>query len=70
MDLSLGLRSLLTRDTTAARALLAVLQAWSIIILSYAISISKGLRIDKAAIISLAVAYANIILVFVLGRIS
>lgn len=70
LDLSLGVRSLLTRDPTASRALLAALQAWSIVILSYAISLSKGLRLDKAAIISLAVAYANIILVFVLGRIS
>ncbi len=67
LDQLLGPR--LLRDPTAARALLAILQAWSIVILSYAVSLSKGLRIDKAAIISLVVAYTNIVLLFVLGRI-
>ncbi len=70
LDVSLGLRSPLTADPTAARALLAVLQAWAIVVLSYAVSISKGLRVDKAAVVSVVVAYANILLLFVLGRIA
>ena len=70
LDLSLGLRSPLTRDPTAVRTLLVALQAWAIVVLTYAVSLSKGLRIDKATIVSLIVAYSNILLLFVLGRIS
>ncbi len=70
LDLSLGLRSPFTRDPTAVRTLLVALQTWAIVILTYAVSLSKGLRIDKATIVSLIVAYSNILLLFVLGRIS
>ncbi len=69
LDLSFGVRSFLTRDSATVRALLVALQSWAIIVLTYAVSLSKGLRIDKATIISLIVAYINILLLFVLGRI-
>ncbi len=42
-----------------------VLQAWVVCLLSGAISISKGLRMEKTAIISLGVIYLNILVLVV-----
>ncbi|MFQ6086913.1 MAG: winged helix-turn-helix domain-containing protein [Candidatus Bathyarchaeia archaeon] len=44
------------------------LQAWSLCMLSCAISLSKGLRIEKAAVISLLLMYFNIGYIFILQR--
>lgn len=44
------------------------LQAWSLCALSCAISLSKGLRIEKAAVISLLLMYLNIGYIFILQR--
>jgi len=48
--------------------LLLVCQIWSVGLLSIAISVSKGLRIDKAAVISFLIQYLNIayVLLFVM----
>lgn len=45
--------------------LLLVCQIWSVGLLSIAISVSKGLRIDKAAVISFLIQYLNIVYVLV-----
>jgi len=44
------------------------LQAWSLCALSCAISLSKGLRIEKAVVISLLLMYLNIGYIFILQR--
>ncbi len=44
----------------AWRVLMLVLQVWSIGLLSIAISISKALRIDRAAVVSFLIQYLNI----------
>jgi hypothetical protein len=41
-------------------------QAWSLSALSCAIALSKGLRIEKAAVISLVLMYLNIGYIFIL----
>lgn len=47
--------------TTASISIFLILtQAWAIAIMSTALSISKGLRIEKAALCVLAVVYANL----------
>jgi len=48
------------RDPLGAGILQFFLQAWSLCALSSAISLSKGLRIEKAAVISLVLIYLNL----------
>lgn len=43
-----------------AQILLLLLQAWALGFLSVAVSLSKGLRVDKAALVSLTIMYVNI----------
>jgi len=43
-----------------AQLLLLLLQAWTLGFLSTAVSLSKGLRVDKAALVSLTIMYVNI----------
>lgn len=50
-----------------APALLILFQLWTIAIQSCAISFSKGLRIERAALVSFIVTYSNIV-VFLLGQ--
>jgi DNA-binding transcriptional ArsR family regulator len=45
-----------------------VLQIWSVLLVSAAICFGKGLRLDKAIVISLTAIYLNIALLFILGR--
>ena len=51
----------------AWRVLMLILQVWSMGLLSIAISISKALRIDRAAVVSFLIQYLNIfyVLIFV-----
>lgn len=52
----------------AWRVLMLILQVWSMGLLSIAISISKALRIDRAAVVSFLIQYLNIfyVLIFVI----
>jgi hypothetical protein len=50
----------LSLSPQAASTLLLSLQAWTLCLLSVAVSLSKGLRIDRAALVVLVVMYANI----------
>lgn len=67
-SLSIGLS--ITENTLLERGMLVVFQSWSIVVLTSAIAVSKGLGIEKAAVIALAIAYVNILLLYVLGRIG
>lgn len=53
----------------AWRVLMLILQVWSMGLLSIAISISKALRIDRAAVVSFLIQYLNIfyVLIFVVS---
>jgi len=47
---------------------LFVLQIWSLLLVSAAMCFGKGIRIDKAIIVSLTAMYLNIAILFALGR--
>jgi DNA-binding transcriptional ArsR family regulator len=48
--------------------LLLVLQIWSLLLVSAAFCFGKGIRLDKAIVVSLAAMYVNIAMLFILGR--
>ncbi len=52
---------------SVSRILAVVVQAWSLALLARIISSLKGIRLDKAAIISLTLAYVSIMIAFVQG---
>lgn len=52
-------------NAVAARLLLLMLQVWSFGFLAAATCVSKGLRLDRAALVSLIVAYASIAYFFI-----
>ncbi len=49
---------------------LFVLQIWSLMLVSAAFCFGKGIRLDKALVVSLTAMYANITILFMLGRFS
>ncbi len=65
--LILSIRTPLFSTFTFSRVLLILLQAWSLGLLAQAVSVSKGLRLDRAASISLAIAYTNIVIAYLRG---
>ena len=52
---------------TVARYLLFMLQIWSVLLMSSAYCLSKGLRLDKAIIMSLLVLYGNTVVLLATG---
>jgi len=48
--------------------LLFVLQIWSLLLFSAALCFGKGVRLDKAVVVSLTAMYLNIAILFMLGR--
>jgi hypothetical protein len=61
--------SLLALDTNMVRqGLLIVLQIWSLLLVSAAFCFGKGLRLDKAIVVSLTAIYLNMAVLFMLGR--
>jgi DNA-binding transcriptional ArsR family regulator len=48
--------------------LLLVLQIWSLLLVSAAFCFGKGIRLDKAIVVSLAAMYLNTAMLFILGR--
>jgi len=56
--------------TYVLRGVLLVLQVWSLILLTSAFSYGKGLRLERAVILSLSLLYANIALLIVLGNLT
>ncbi|MEM3640450.1 MAG: winged helix-turn-helix domain-containing protein [Candidatus Bathyarchaeia archaeon] len=49
---------------------LFILQIWSLLLVSAAFCFGKGIRLDKAIVVSLAAMYLNIAALFMLGRFS
>jgi DNA-binding transcriptional ArsR family regulator len=48
--------------------ILFVLQIWSLLLVSAAVCFGKGIRLDKAIVVSLAAVYLNMALLFMSGR--
>ncbi len=57
-----------TVGTYTLRIVLLVLQVWSLILLTSAFSFGKGLRIEKAAVLSICLIYVNIALLVLSGN--
>jgi len=49
------------------QAILVALQIWGILLVSSAICFGKGLRLDKAIVISLTAMYLNITILYLMG---
>jgi DNA-binding transcriptional ArsR family regulator len=47
---------------------LFVLQIWSLLLVSAALCFGKGIRLDKAIVVSLTALYLNMVILFILGR--
>jgi DNA-binding transcriptional ArsR family regulator len=54
----------------ASRYILLVFQVWTLLLISSALSFSKGLRLDRSIIISLIILYFNIVLLIIQGRLT
>ncbi|NWG09143.1 MAG: helix-turn-helix transcriptional regulator [Nitrososphaerales archaeon] len=67
LDMILELNLIIFRDAILTRILLSLLQGWALVFLTSAIGQSKGLRIDKAVLIGLIVAYINIMMIYIVG---
>ncbi len=50
------------------QGLLLILQIWNLLLISAAFCYGKGIRLDKAIIVSLTAMYLNIAILFLLGR--
>jgi hypothetical protein len=50
------------------QGLLIILQIWSLLLVSAALCFGKGIRLDKAIVISLTAIYLNMAILFMLGR--
>jgi len=48
--------------------ILFILQVWSLLLVSAAFCFGKGIRLDKAIVISLTAIYLNIAILFIIGR--
>lgn len=53
---------------TVTQGILLILQIWSLLLVSAAFCFGKGIRLDKAIVVSLTAMYLNIALLFMLGR--
>ena len=56
--------------TVASRYVLLVLQVWTLLLISSALSFGKGLRLDRSIIVSLIILYFNIVLLILQGRLA
>ncbi len=50
-----------------SRIILVVFQAWALVLMARIVSVLKGLRLDKAAVVSLVLAYLSITIAYVRG---
>ena len=51
-----------------ARYILLILQIWTLLLLSAALSFGKGLRLDKSLVISLTAIYLNVVILVLIGK--
>lgn len=54
----------------ASRYVLLILQVWSLLLISSALSFGKGLRLDRSIIVTLIILYFNIALLILQGRLT
>jgi DNA-binding transcriptional ArsR family regulator len=54
--------------TIFSRYVLLVLQIWTLLLLSSALSFAKGLRLDRSILVSLIILYFNIVFLILIGR--
>ncbi len=64
---TLNLEALGLSTFAISRVVLVALQAWSLALLARIVSVLKGIRLDKAAVISLALAYLSIMIAYLRG---
>jgi len=57
-------------SAVVSRYVLLVFQAWTLLLISSALSFGKGLRLDRSILLSLIVLYFNIVLLILLGRLT
>ena len=55
---------------TISQYVMFVFQIWSLLLVSAALCFGKGVRLDKAIVISLTALYLNIAILFILGRLA
>jgi DNA-binding transcriptional ArsR family regulator len=55
-------------SSAVSQYVLLVLQVWSLLLVSAAFCFGKGIRLDKALVVSLTAMYVNITILFLLGR--
>lgn len=65
--IQLQIRTPLVSTLVFSRVLLIILQAWSLGLIAQMVSVSKGLRLGRAATISLTIAYVNIVIAYLRG---
>lgn len=53
-----------------SRAVLLVLQIWTLLLISSAFSFGKGLRLDRSIIVTLIILYFNIVLLILFGHLT
>jgi DNA-binding transcriptional ArsR family regulator len=58
----------LSATSIVSQYLLFILQIWSLLLVSAAFCFGKGIRLDKAIVVSLTAMYLNIAVLFLLGR--
>jgi DNA-binding transcriptional ArsR family regulator len=53
-----------------SRAVLLILQVWTLLLISSAFSFGKGLRLDRSIIVTLIILYFNIVLLILFGHLT
>ena len=53
-----------------SRAVLLILQVWTLLLISSAFSFGKGLRLDRSIIVTLVILYLNIVLLILFGHLT
>ena len=53
-----------------SRAVLLILQVWTLLLISSAFSFGKGLRLDRSIIVTLIILYLNIVLLILFGHLA
>lgn len=55
---------------TISQYILFLLQVWTLLLVSAALCFGKGIRLDKAIVVSLTAIYLNIAMLFILGKLT
>jgi len=55
---------------TLSRYVLLVFQVWTLLLIASALSVGKGLRLDRSILLDLVIIYFNIVLLILMGRLT